>query len=62
MMDVLGFDIASITHSRHTLVDEQNPRVFEFFSVVGRRGGAGGDRPWLPHPVPSPRRGEGEEA
>jgi len=41
MMDVLGFDIASITHSRHILVDEKNPRAFEFFSVVGRRGGAG---------------------
>jgi hypothetical protein len=39
MMDVLGFDIASITHSRHTLVDEKNPRAFEFFSVVGRRAG-----------------------
>ena len=41
MMDVLGFDIASITHSRHTLVDEKNPRAFEFFSVVGRRGVGG---------------------
>jgi SAM-dependent methyltransferase len=37
MMDVLGFDIDSTTHSRHTLVDEKNPRAFEFFSVVGRR-------------------------
>jgi len=41
MMDVLGFDIACITHSRHILVDEKNPRAFEFFSVVGRRGGEG---------------------
>jgi SAM-dependent methyltransferase len=38
MMTVLGFDIASVTHSRHTLADEKNPQTFEFFSVVGRRG------------------------
>jgi len=37
MMSVLGFDIAAVTHSRHTLLDQQNPRAFEFFSVVGRR-------------------------
>jgi SAM-dependent methyltransferase len=42
MMDVLGFDIASVTRSRHTLVDEKNPQAFEFFSVVGRRVLTGG--------------------
>lgn len=46
MMNVLGFDIASVTHSRHTLADEQNPRTFEFFSVVGRRVVPGADSPF----------------
>ena len=48
MMDVLGFDIASVTHSRHTLIDEKGPQAFEFFSVVGRRAGGGSPPPDLP--------------
>ena len=39
MMDVLGFDVERITHSRHTLTLEAKARSFEFFSVVGRRTG-----------------------
>jgi hypothetical protein len=41
MMDVLGFDVERITHSRHTLTLEPKARSFEFFSV-GRRTVTGG--------------------
>lgn len=37
MMDVLGFDVAYVTHSRHKSMYEKKPRSFDFFSVVGRR-------------------------
>jgi SAM-dependent methyltransferase len=54
MMDVLGFDVEFVSHSRHTLTDEKNPRTFEFFSVVGRRVVTGADSP-----SPLRERGQG---
>ena len=40
MMDVLGLDVAYVTHSRHTSTYQKEPRSFDFFSVVGRRAAA----------------------
>jgi SAM-dependent methyltransferase len=37
MLDVLGFDVSHVKHSRHVSPHEAEPRTFDFFSIVARR-------------------------
>jgi SAM-dependent methyltransferase len=37
MLDVLGFDVSDVKHSRHLSTHESEPRMFDFYSIVGKR-------------------------